>query len=126
MPEQDHDIHYYRKNSESRKSKNIKWGRRALIAGAVAVFWYGVGTQEKIEATAPASAIEIEVEGIGDAGVKLPAHEAEDVYCGEVRTTPPIPFLVHKKNPREIREVSNGMAEVVCKGVYGIINIEEQ
>ena len=126
MPEQDHDIHYYRKKSESGRDKNIKWGRRALAAGAVAVFWYGVLTQEKIEATAPASAIEIEVEGIGDAGVKLPAKEAEDVYCGAVRTTPPIPILVHGENPREIKELPNGMAEVICKGVYGTINTEDQ
>lgn len=88
-------------------------------------FWYGVITQEKIEATAPASATKIEVEDIGDTGVKLPAEEAEDVYCGETRTTPPIPF-VHEQNPREIKELSNGMAEVICKGVYGAIDIEDQ
>lgn len=126
MPEQDRDIHYYRKKSESGKERNIKWGRRGLVAGVVAVFWYGVLTQEKIEANAPASAVEIEVEGIGDVGVKLPAKQAEDVYCGAVKTTPPIPILVHGENPREIRELPNGMAEVICKGVYGMINIEGQ
>ncbi len=126
MPEQDHDIHYYLKKPGSRKDKSIKWGKRSIVAGAVAVFWYGIITQEKIEATAPSSAISIEVEGIGDVGVKLPAEDAEDVYCGEVRTTPPIPFLVHKKNPREIKELPGGMAEVICKSVYGSINIEGQ
>lgn len=125
MPEEDHDIHYYRKAPKSRKEKSIKWGRRAVVAGAAAVFWYGIITQEKIDATAPASATKIEVEGIGDMGVKLPADEAEDVYCGEVRTTPPIPF-VHEQNPREIKELPNGMAEVTCKGVYGPLNIGDQ